>query len=123
METKTLSGSDVSNYTPIFVLPCFSKILEILQFVGQITESFENNEYTLGVFTDLPKAFHIVDHSILLKKLELYGVTDRNQGDNSSKSVRTKTSSELVSCGSILGPSLFLLYLTTLKMLQIYWIQ
>ena len=58
METKTLSGSDVSNYTPIFVLPCFSKLLEILQFVGQIIKSFENNEDTLGVFTDLPKAFH-----------------------------------------------------------------
>ena len=46
----------------------------ILQLVDQILDSFEYNEYTLGVFIDLSKAFDTCDYSILLKKLELYGV-------------------------------------------------
>ena len=48
------------------------------QLVDQIYEAFEKNEYTLGVFIDLSKAFNTVDNSILLRKLELYGITDRN---------------------------------------------
>ena len=51
----------------------------VVQLVDQIIESFENSKYTLGVFIDLSKAYDTVDHSIL-KKLELYGITDRNRG-------------------------------------------
>ena len=50
----------------------------IVQLVNQFLESFEYNEYALGVFIDLSKAFDTVDHLIILKKLELYGVADRN---------------------------------------------
>ena len=47
----------------------------IVQLVDQILESFEYNKYTLGVFIDLSnlKPFDTADHSVLLKKLELYG--------------------------------------------------
>ena len=42
----------------------------IAQLADQIYESFENDNYTLGVFINFSKAFDTIDHVILLKKLE-----------------------------------------------------
>ena len=52
----------------------------ILQLANQIYESFENNLYTLGVFIDLSEVFDTVNHSIILKKLEIYGIHGKNLG-------------------------------------------
>ena len=101
----------VTNYRPISVLPCFSKLLErimynrlynhlsnndllydkqfgfkkghstdhaVLQLVSEISDSFENNLFTLGVFIDLSKAFDTVDHEILISKLDNYGIRGTN---------------------------------------------
>ena len=101
----------------------------IVQLVDQILESFEYNKYTLGVFIDLSKAFDTVDHSILLKKLELYGVTDRNHSWFKNCLLSRKqfiqinneenTELETITCAvpqvSVVGPLLFLLYLNNLK--------
>ena len=92
-----------SNYRPMSVLPCFSKILEklmyervlnflnkhkiltdsqyglrkknlaILEFVSKICKAVDNSEYTMGVFPVLSKVFDTLDHNILLYKLEHYG--------------------------------------------------
>ena len=97
----------------------------VVQLVDQITESSENSKYTIGAFIDLWKAFGTEDHSIFLKKLKLYGITDRNHGWQKcylSKrrpfvqiNEKEKTSLAKISYGvpqgSILGPLLFLLYL------------
>ena len=50
----------------------------IIQLIDQISNNFENNEFTIGVFIDLPKAFDSVEHRILLKKLIHYRVNDKN---------------------------------------------
>ena len=42
----------------------------ILQLIDEILKSFSKNEYTLGVFIDLSKAFDTVNHKILLDKLD-----------------------------------------------------
>ena len=46
----------------------------ILQLVNQITEAFSQGKYTLGIFLGLSKAFHTVNHNILLEKLKAYRI-------------------------------------------------
>ena len=86
-----------------------------------ITQSFEKNKFTLGVFIDLSKAFDTVDHTILLSKLSHYGI--KGQTYKWMKSYLTNRKQFVISedtglleiiCGvpqgSILGPLLFLIY-------------
>ena len=100
----------------------------LLQLVNQIYESFERNEYTIGDFIDLSKAFDTVDHNILLKTLEIYGISGMHlQWFRIYLSYRKqynqidgwqKTNYKTVKCGvpqgSILRPLRFLLYINNL---------
>ena len=47
---------------------------EILNLTDDILTSFEKGQFTLGVFIDLSKVFDTVNHSILMHKLQLYGI-------------------------------------------------
>jgi hypothetical protein len=40
----------------------------------KIKQEIDNNKITIGIFLDLLKAFDTVNHQILLKKLEHYGI-------------------------------------------------
>ena len=46
----------------------------LIALVKRVTKSLDTGKYVVGVFLDLKKAFDTVDHSILLRKLEKYGI-------------------------------------------------
>lgn len=94
----------------------------------KITQSFEEGKFTIGVFLDFSKAFDTVDHGILFKKLEHYGIRGlaldfvksylRNRYQYVSiNNINSKN--EQITCGvpqgSILGPILFLLYINDIS--------
>ena len=102
-----------------------STSLAILELVENITNSIDDCKSTVGIFIDLKKAFDTtVDHDILIKKLDHYGIRGvANKWSCSYLMNRSQyvcindTSSECmnITCGvpqgSMLGPALFIFYI------------
>jgi hypothetical protein len=51
-----------------------SQVVKLIHsFIEYIQEALDNHYYIIGIFLDLTKAYDVVNHDILLNKLDLYG--------------------------------------------------
>ena len=95
----------------------------LLCIIDKIQKAIENRNYSCGIFLDFSKAFDTIDRTILIKKLEYYGIrgvakkwfisylSNRRQ-IVTVNGVQSEENS--ITCGvpqgSVLGPLLFLIY-------------
>ena len=105
-----------------------STINSVSEFLHEIYEAINNKNISLATFIDFSKAFDTVNQQILLEKLNICGIKNKNKNWIQNYLLNRKQStvingsisdSTIVTCGvpqgSILGPLLFLVYINDLS--------
>lgn len=114
-----------------------STLNALFDFTTYVSSSLENHLHTLGIFLDLSKAFDVINHSLLLSKLECLGfrglsfdwissflmcreqVVEVPYIDSSGCMRVCESNVSLIKTGvpqgSILGPILFLLFINDIS--------
>ena len=67
VQSRCLPNSNEEIFWPIMVFALVSE--HLLK-----TKALDEEKYVLSVFLDLSKTFNIVNHSILLSKLDIYAI-------------------------------------------------
>ena len=109
----------------------------ILELTGRILDAKNRDMHSAAMFLDLSKAFNTLDHSILLKKLDLYGIRGvcndwfRDYLNGRKLVCRLMTDTGAVRSGtfdimygtaqgSCLGPLLFILFCNDIQLIPTY---